>query len=84
MYNGHYTSMTIGIAYITTDEELLKKKMYKFYTLTVSDSSVTASVKTFMNASRFIFNMSVLNCQVCFASEDGIHGDHHKSKLMTT
>ena len=55
MYDGHYVSMTIGTAYITTDEEVLKKKMlYKFYTLIVSDTSVTAFVKTFRNTSRFI------------------------------
>ena len=50
----------------------------------VADSSVTSSVRTFTNASSFILNMSVLSCQVCFASEDGIHARHHHGQLMKT
>jgi len=50
----------------------------------VPDSSVIASMKTFMNASSFIFNMSGLSCQACFASEDGIHAGHHYGQLTTT
>jgi hypothetical protein len=67
------------------DAKLLKKRYsYNRYTLTVSDSRVTASVKTFMNVSSFIFNLFVLDCKVCFMTEDGIHAGHHQSKLMTT
>jgi len=62
---------------IAKDELLKTKILYKFYTLLVPDSSVTASVKTFTNASSFIFNMSGLSCHVCFTSEDSIHAGHH-------
>jgi hypothetical protein len=41
-------------------------------------------MKTFTNALSFIFNMSLLVCEVCFAREDGIHAGHHHSQLMTT
>jgi len=74
-------AMKIRIAFILHKMKNFYRR--KFYPFTVPDSSVTASVKTFMNASSFIFHISVLSCQVCFASKDSIHAGHHQGQLTT-